>query len=158
MEAELTVNGIVATTSRSTVNFNEQIINDHSTKSMIIQQNNHSKKSKTPIKPSIAGCLANMPRFYWPGGKAPNRVENDVIRDRLYKYFETINGNYLQLKHFDEVCRRMNFAVYSKRAVFDACCRLNEIPTTTTGVYSENADDLTINFMQFLTYWNKYIF
>lgn len=84
-------------------------------------------------------------------------MENDAIRDRVHKYFETINGACLQLKHFDEVCRRMNFAVYSKRAVFDACCRLNEIPpiTTINGIYSENAADLTINFTQFLTYWKK---
>lgn len=165
------INGVDATTSSSSVNFNEvqiqtkqlnrEITPLYSTVSLNNEYNSRSKAATS--KSSISGRLANMPRFYWPEGKAPNCVENEAILDRIRKHFNTIPGGRLQLKDFDEVCRRMNFAVYSKRAVFDACCRLNDLSNKDTyfndaGIYSENANDLSITFSHFIVYWNKSVF
>ncbi|KAI1702891.1 EF-hand domain pair domain-containing protein [Ditylenchus destructor] len=91
-------------------------------------------------QPSIAGKLANMPKFHFPGGKPVPRAENDAVSDKVKAAFDMRPGSQLSVDDFEEVCRRMNFPIYSKRAVFDAC----------SGPINQ-----TLNFAHFCAYWNK---
>uniref|UniRef100_A0A915DY59 EF-hand domain-containing protein n=1 Tax=Ditylenchus dipsaci TaxID=166011 RepID=A0A915DY59_9BILA len=111
----------------------------------------------------IAGKLANMPRFHFPGGKPVSKMENDAVKERVKQVFDLRPGSIVKEgQGMEEVCRKINFPVYSKKALFDACCRLNGIPSSSTNAnINNNGQDsctsgtMSLNFAQFITYWNK---
>ncbi|KAH7728785.1 EF hand family protein [Aphelenchoides avenae] len=104
----------------------------------------------TPRKPSgvtsIAGKLANMPRFHFPDGRPISQQENDAVKENVHQLFHSRPGAQLQYSDMADLCRRMRIAVYSKRAVYDACYRLSGARAVENG---------SLTFDQFATYWQK---
>uniref|UniRef100_A0A914HGM7 EF-hand domain-containing protein n=1 Tax=Globodera rostochiensis TaxID=31243 RepID=A0A914HGM7_GLORO len=117
----------------------------------------------------VAGKLAASPRFHFSAGRPVSREENERVLLRIRELFESRPRAQLLLDDFDELCRRMDFAVYSKRAVFDACCCSNGLPVlpilaSTLGDVAEGAEKaesdargVPIDFNQFCVYWNRMI-
>lgn len=107
-------------------------------------------KVQQPQRPNFAGRLANCPQFHYPTGRPIPRAENDSVREKVRQLFNsnTAHPQQLEYKDMDKLCQAIGLAVYSKRAIYEACMRLNAInldPNTTT------LPPLTFN--QFNTYW-----
>ncbi|KAF7632720.1 hypothetical protein Mgra_00007861 [Meloidogyne graminicola] len=111
----------------------------------------------------IAGRLAGIPRFYFPLGKPISKAENDAKLNRIKDLFQSFPNGKISFGDFDELCRRMDMAIYIKKAVYDACCRLNNLtiysPTTSTPENEQNLKNILnsplIDFNQFIIYWNR---
>jgi hypothetical protein len=106
--------------------------------------------STKPRQPNIAGRLANCPQFHYPTGRPVPRAENDAIREKVRQLFSanTANPQQLEYKDMGKLCEAIGFAVYSKRAVYDACLRLNAIKLD-----SSLTSPAPLAFNQFSTYW-----
>lgn len=102
--------------------------------------------SKTQQRqPNIAGRLANCPQFHYPSGRPVRRAENESVREKALQLFV---NNQLEYKDMDKLCQTIGLAVYSKRAVYEACLRLNTI-----AVDSNMVSPPPITLGQFNTYW-----
>lgn len=101
-------------------------------------------------QPNIAGRLANCPQFHYPTGRPVPRAENDNVREKVRQLFNTnaSNPQQLEYKEMGKLCEAIGLAVYSKRAVYDACLHLSAISLDPT---STSPPPLTFN--QFNTYW-----
>lgn len=102
-----------------------------------------------------------------------SREENEKVCERVRQLFEMQPRGQLHFKNFEELCRRINFPVYAKRTVYDACCRLNNLsvgePLSSNTLAGEQqlandggggvevgaAADIPIIFNHFSVYWNK---
>lgn len=109
-------------------------------------------------------------------GKPIGKADNDKRLAHIRELFDSQPAGQLALAKFDELCKRMEFAIYTKRAVYDACCKLNDLPvlpplTTASGqsAAGNNSDEVassqsepspvetaaSIDFNQFCVYWNR---
>ncbi|KAI6205060.1 hypothetical protein M3Y94_00749800 [Aphelenchoides besseyi] len=103
----------------------------------------------------LAGRLANCPQFHYPTGRPVARAENESVLNRARQLF-TGNGSQLLLdyKDMDKLCQTIGFAVYAKRAVYDACLRLNSMKPEAADTGNTPAP---LSFNQFSTYWQLMI-
>ncbi|KAL3082928.1 hypothetical protein niasHS_010730 [Heterodera schachtii] len=158
--------------SKPTINIktNEQI-EKHGEE--VIEEKNGEKRKEgdegRKTMPRIAGMLATSPRFHFSAGRPVSKEDNDRVLVAIRELFESRPHAQLHLADFGELCRRMNFAVYCKRAVFDACCSSNGLPlapilastSTESAEGVEKAENATreasVDFNQFCVYWNRMI-
>lgn len=97
-----------------------------------------------PLNYKVAGKLANTERFYFPAGKPVSKAENDVVLQKIQMLFNSRPD--MPASGFDEIARRMGLPVYSKRAIFEACCQCSAQIIT---------DSTLIKFQDFVSYWNR---
>jgi hypothetical protein len=77
-----------------------------------------------------------------------SKEENDKRLNQIREIFAVHPQSQLPYTKMEDVCKAMDFAIYTKRAVFEACCRLA----------NKSIDDQTpLNFREFNTYWNEYV-
>lgn len=96
-------------------------------------------------------------------GLPVSREENDAVREQVRQFFESRPRDQVEFREFDALCIRINFPVYAKRALFDACCRLNNVSAAdnlenamdaaASTSYAESCGPIT--FPQFCVFWNK---
>lgn len=94
-------------------------------------------------------------------GLPVSREENEEMREQIRQYFETRPRGQVEFQDFSVLCARLNFPLYAKRALFDACCQLNNLSSglenATDAVASTSYAELCepITFSQFCVFWNK---
>lgn len=153
--------GTVSAPNHSTSTFNAAPIQQNKQQAAVQNRSPHAlphqpvAQHKPAIKPqlrqpNIAGRLSNCPQFHYPTGRPIPRAENDAVREKVRQLFNTnaAHPQQLEYKDIDKLCQAIGLAVYSKRAVYEACMRLNAVtvdPSMTT------PPPLTLN--QFNTYW-----
>ncbi|KAI6192008.1 EF hand family protein [Aphelenchoides bicaudatus] len=115
-----------------------------------VVQHRPAAKPQQPRQPNIAGRLANCPQFHYPAGRPIPRAENDAVREKVRQLFNanTAHPQQLEYKDMDKLCQAIGLAVYSKRAVYEACMRLNAV---TVDPNMTILPSMTLN--QFNTYW-----
>ncbi|CAK5042375.1 unnamed protein product [Meloidogyne enterolobii] len=62
----------------------------------------------------IAGRLAGIPRFHFPMGRPIGKVESDAKLNRIKELFQSFPDGKISFADFDELCRRMDMAIYTK--------------------------------------------
>lgn len=74
------------------------------------------------------------------------KEENDRRLNHIREIFAAHPQLQLPFKNMEDVCKAMNFAIYTKKAVFDACCKIG----------NRSTDELMpLNFREFSAYWNE---
>jgi hypothetical protein len=128
------------------------------------------------LKHASGRLASTIPRFHFPQGRPLDNADNDRHLANIRELFDQRPGGQFRAEEFDELCRRMALAVYTKRAVYDACCRLNGLsvvsaatllssagPATANAVEEGTSAEQTaetmplIDFNQFCIYWNRQV-